>query len=116
MTYQETLREARRLERRGLWSAASDAWKRAAKMHADEHHELRPGDELHHVKRGVVRAVAVYRGPAAVEYAGKVYESLTAAAKAATADLGMAYRSGLRFWGLRKQESPTFTAQPDRCL
>ncbi len=113
MTYQELLKEAVAHEKAGRWSAASDAWRRAANAYAEANHELRPGDELRHSKRGLVRATCVYLGPTEVEYAGQVYASLTAAAKAAAAVLGLnvAGVTGRVFWGLEKRESPTFTSQ-----
>ncbi len=112
MTYSEILREAVAHEKAGRWSKASDAWRRAASAYAESNHELRPGDELRHVKRGVIRATCVYIGPREVIYAGTSYTSLTAAAKAAGADLGLArVGSGQLFWGLEKAESPTFLAR-----
>ena len=112
--YTDALAEARAHEKRWRWAEASAAYGRAAKLYAEQNHELRPGDELRHIKRGVVRATCIYRGPTEVEYAGTVYGSLTAAAKAAAADLGRrSAGTPSEFWGLTKKESPTFTAQKE---
>lgn len=138
MTYTDILKEARAHERAGRWSAASDAYRRGARMldgptarpggsvkrggarrgteGADaararcEAAGLKPGDILVHRKHGSVRASCVYRGPTEIEYAGRVYGSLTGAARAAAGDLGLTKAgNGWVFWGLEKQQSPTFT-------
>jgi len=73
-----------------------------------------PGTVLRHLNpTGKVLAEAEYRGEQDVVYAGRSYSSLSAAARAASQELGMAGVgvNGWRFWGLRRRRDDSWLSR-----
>jgi hypothetical protein len=110
-TYKDHVRESMEHERALRWSEAEKS-RRAAILClvqgglALEGREPLPSSELYHTRHGKVLASCTYISPSEVIYKGVTYPSLGAAARAASADLGMKSKKypALIFWGVEKQE------------